>query len=249
MDVSDGLLWSSPPELLTFEGDEIHVWRAALDLPIERIQKLEQVLIDDERRRAAQFRFQKDRNHFIVARGILRHILGRYLRKVPQTLSFTYNRYGKPMLVQQAANDDLFFNVTHSHELALYAFTRLGNIGVDLEYINPRVEYDQLAERFFSPNEVRMLRSVPQETRLEAFFQCWTRKEAYVKARGLGLSLDLNLFDVSLGPDMPAAILGIREEKQNVDRWSLYALSPGTSYAGALAVEGHPKSIAHWQYT
>jgi 4'-phosphopantetheinyl transferase len=105
-----------------------------------------------------------------------------------------------------------------------------------------------MAERFFSPAEVRMLRAVPAEQQQEAFLNCWTRKEAYIKARGLGLSLDLSLFDVSLIPGAPAALLATREEGQDSSDWSLYALTPGPGYIAALAVKGHPASITCWQW-
>src|SRR5579864_7065790 len=204
--------WCLPPERLVLGDEEVHVWRAILDLPTSQVQMLERVLAADERIRAEQFHFQKDRIHFIVARGRLRTILGRYLMREPHGLRFHYSHYGKPMLVEEVDSDTMCFNVTHSRGMALYAIGRKREIGIDLEYINTRVEYEQIAERFFSPHEVHMLHSLPQEMRREAFFSCWTRKEAYIKARGLGLSLALDQFDVSLAPGVPAAMLDIREE-------------------------------------
>ncbi|TMB89361.1 MAG: 4'-phosphopantetheinyl transferase superfamily protein, partial [Chloroflexi bacterium] len=184
-----------------------------------------------------------------VARGILRAILGRYLSRDPRTLHFCYSQYGKPSLVSEGCSDPLFFNVSHSHGMALYAISRNFNIGVDIEYMRMDIECEQIAVRFFSPYEVRMLLAVPKGVQHEAFFNCWTRKEAYIKGRGLGLSLDLNQFDVSLIPGEPAAILNIREEGQDVSRWSLHALSPGPGYKAALAIEGQPSRIKCWQWT
>ncbi|TMC18669.1 MAG: 4'-phosphopantetheinyl transferase superfamily protein, partial [Chloroflexi bacterium] len=129
------------------------------------------------------------------------------------------------------------------------AISRNFNIGVDIEYMRMDIECEQIAVRFFSPSEVNMLLAVPKGVQHEAFFNCWTRKEAYIKGRGLGLSLDLNQFDVSLTPGEPAAILNIREEGQDVSRWSLHALSPGPGYKAALAIEGHPSNIKCWQWT
>src|SRR5439155_22463572 len=190
-------LWCSPPEILEVTCNEVHVWRATLDLPRSRVQSLEQTLAADERTRAEQFHFQKDRMHFIVARGLLRAILGRYLATNPCTLRFCYSQYGKPTLAREAGSDaSLCFNVTHSHGLALYAITRNRALGIDLEHIRMDVAYEPIAEHFFSPYEVRMLRTVPPHLRSAAFFSCWTRKEAYLKARGLGLSLPLSQFDV-----------------------------------------------------
>ena len=240
--------WTSPPEPLILEGDEVHVWRATLDLPPSDLQALEQILAPDERTRANKFHFLKDRTHFIVARGVLRDILGRYLSTDPSTLQFCYSQYGKPALTTEASSDPLFFNVSHSHGMALYAISRNRNIGVDVEYVRTDIECEQIAGRFFSPHEVRMLLAVPKQVQREAFFNCWTRKEAYIKARGLGLSLDLNQFDVSLTPGEPATILNIREEGQEVSRWTLHALFPAPGYKAALAVEGHPRSIKCWQW-
>jgi len=247
MDVPE-FQWNSPPAPHILDYDEVHIWRATLDLTISRVQALEQILAADERTRANKFHFLKDRTHFIVARGVLRAILGRYLPGDPRTLQFCYSQYGKPTLVSESSSDVLFFNVSHSHGIALYAISHTLNIGIDIEYMRMGIECEQIAARFFSPYEVSMLRAVPKHMQHEAFFNCWTRKEAYIKARGLGLSLDLNQFDVSLTPGEPAAILNIREEGQDASCWSLHALSPGSGYKAALAVEGHPSQIKCWQY-
>ena len=157
---------------------EAHVWRALLDLPQPQIQAIEQILADDERARAQRFRFARDRTHFIAARGLLRTILGRYLLQEPQTLSFSYNAYGKPSLAEISESDGLSFNLTHAHGMALYTVTRNRAVGVDVEYIQRQMEWESVAERFFSPYEVRMLKAVPPVIRHIAFFNCWTRKEA-----------------------------------------------------------------------
>jgi 4'-phosphopantetheinyl transferase len=264
--------WATSPEILLLSEGEVHVWRAWLDLPQSSIQALEQTLSDDERVRAQRFRFVKDRTHFIAARGLLRAILGRYLLREPRTLSFSYNAYGKPALAEmpesvgtytpgqprattrvapiasgRTKGESLSFNVTHAQGMALYAVTRNHAIGVDLEYIQRQMEWEAIAERFFSPYEVSMLRAVPPQMRHIAFFNCWTRKEAYIKARGMGLSLALDQFDVSLIPGEPAALLGIREEGQDISNWSLYELYPGNDYIAALALEGHASSLKCWQ--
>lgn len=241
--------WHPPPETLVLGRNEVHVWQAALEVSTTRVQAYAELLADDERERAAQFHFERDRSHFIVARGILRVLLSCYLHIEAQYVRFTYNQFGKPALAGEAGSQSLFFNVTHSHVLACYAVTRLGPIGIDLEYLRDDPDYERLAERFFSPTEVRLLRTVPQEQRLEAFFACWTRKEAYSKARGMGLSLDLKHFDVSLAPEEPATLLGSREEGVEITRWSLYALSPGVGYMAAVAVEGHPARLLCLQWS
>src|SRR5437588_9126981 len=176
--------WTSPLEPLILGCDEVHIWRATLDLPPSDVQALEQILAADERSRANKFHFQKDRTHFVVARGILRAILGRYLSRDPRTLHFCYSQYGKPSLFSEGCSDPLFFNVSHSHGMALYAITRNFNIGVDIEYMRMDIECELIAVRFFSPSEAKMLLTVHKGARHEAFFNCWTRKEAYINGRG-----------------------------------------------------------------
>ena len=132
--------------------------------------------------------------------------------------------------------------------MALYAITRSRAIGIDLEHIRTDVACEPIAERFFSPYEVSMLRTVPTHMRPEAFFSCWTRKEAYLKARGMGLSLALSQFDVTVAPGESAALLSTREEDQDISRWSLRDLSPGFGYVAALAVEGHLSLLQCWQW-
>lgn len=242
-------LWRSPSGPLSLDSLEVHIWRAELDLPASSVQTLAQTLAADEWQRASQFRFSRDRSRFIAARAALRGILGRYLKRDPRTLRFSYNEYGKPALIEETEGRPLFFNLAHSHNLAVYAITHRGDIGIDLEHsASDGANYDQIAERFFSPNEVRVLQAIPAESKQEAFLNCWTRKEAYIKARGLGLSLDLQLFDVSLTPGEPAAFLAIREEGQESANWSLYDFAPGPGYIAALAVQGEPASIAYWQW-
>lgn len=235
--------WASPPKMLLLSEAEAHVWRATLDLPQPKIETFELTLSDDELARAQRFRFAKDRTHFIAARGLLRAILGRYLAREPQSLTFTYNDYGKPSLDQE----NFSFNLTHAQGIALYAITRHRAIGVDLEYIQREMEWESIAEHFFSPYEVNMLKAVSPDIRPIAFFNCWTRKEAYIKARGMGLSLALDSFDVSLTPGEPAELLGIREEGQDAANWSLYDLHPSSDYIAALAVEGCISSLKCWQ--
>jgi 4'-phosphopantetheinyl transferase len=224
--------------VLTLAPDEVHVWRASLDLPASRVCALGDVLVADERARAARFHFERDRTHWTVARARLRLLLARYLGGPPDRFRFALGAHGKPALARPEGGD-LRFNVSHSQDLALYAVTRGREVGVDLEGLRPDFATDEIAERFFSPAERRALRAVAPELRCDAFFACWTRKEAYIKARGLGLAIPLDAFDVSLAPDEPAALLATRDEPGDSVRWSLAALSPGPGFAGALVAEGH----------
>ena len=240
--------WRAPPETLVLGCDEVHVWRATLDQTQSQIQSFLHNLAADEQARAERFYFERDRERFIVARGVLRAILGGYLNQAPECLSFCYRSHGKPALAGESGGDVIRFNVSHSHGIALYAVTRGREVGIDLEHIRSDLVVEEIAERFFSRREVAMLRALPTEAQRQAFFRCWTRKEAYIKARGEGLSLPLDQFDVSLAPGEPAALLGTRPDPSEASRWSLQELIPTPGYVAALAVEGRGLSLACWQW-
>jgi 4'-phosphopantetheinyl transferase len=233
---------------MTLSSHDVHVWRASLELSAEHVQRLRQTLAADEIARAERFYFEKDRKHFIVARGVLRVILSRYLGLDPTQLEFSYSSYGKPALTTSPGKDWLRFNLSHSHELALYAITYGREVGIDIEYMRDKVSSEAIAEHYFSPREVTVLRALPVSLRREAFFTCWTRKEAYIKARGEGLSFPLDHFDVSLVPGEPAALLHTLGDPHEASRWSLQALAPAMGYAAALAVEGHDWRLSCWQW-
>jgi 4'-phosphopantetheinyl transferase len=240
--------WRSPPETLVLGCDEVHVWRATLDQTPPQIQSFFQTLTVDEQARAQRFHFERDRAHFIVARGVLRAILGRYLQRAPESLSFCYGSHGKPALAEDTDADAIGFNVSHSHGLALYAVTRARKIGIDVEHIRFDLAVGEIAERFFSRREVAMLRALPTELQRPAFFRCWTRKEAYIKARGEGLSLPLDQFDVSLAPGDPGVTLSIESDLSEASRWSLQELSAAAGYAAAVGAEGHGWRLRCWQW-
>ena len=240
--------WSAPPQTLILGNDQVHVWRAPLDLPTSRVQHLRRTLATAEMRRADRYHFEKDRQHLIVARGLLRAILSRYVGIEPDQLCFCYGPQGKPQLAGETDKKALCFNVSHSHELVLYTFARGREIGIDLEYMRPDTADVEIAERFFSPREIAALRALPADAQREAFFACWTRKEAYLKARGDGLALDLDQFDVSLVPGEPAALLSTDGDPQEASHWSLQELNPGPGYAAALAVEGQDWQLKCWQW-
>ena len=240
--------WDSPPKTLVLPNNAVHVWRAALHVSASELRTFGDTLAVDERARAERFYFQKHREHFIVGRGLLRDILSRYLDRKPDQLGFCYNAYGKPALTAETGAEGLCFNLSHSHGIALYALTRGREIGVDIEYFRPDVEAEKLAERFFSPREATVLRALPEHLRKEGFFNCWTRKEAYIKAEGQGMSIPLSTFDVSLTPGEPAALLRTENHPQKTAHWSLQALNPKPGYAAALAVKGHDWELKCWQW-
>lgn len=240
--------WSTPPAHLRLGKNQVHVWRAALDQAAPILQTLSRVLSPDESERAAKFFFQRDRDHFLVARGVLRTILSRYLKVAPDQLRFDYDEYGKPALAEIQGGPSLRFNLSHSHGLALYAFTLEREIGIDTERVREDFDFEPIAEQFFSPREVEMLRALPLNMRREGFFNCWTRKEAYIKAVGQGLSLPLDQFVVSLAPGEPAALLSVADHAQDAFRWSIKDLRLEPGYVAAVAVEGRDWQLACWQW-
>ena len=241
------LEWAAPPQRLALPHEEIHVWRAPLDLATPSIAILEQTLAADESDRAGRFVFEKDRGRFIAGRGWLRAILARYLDADPAKFAFQLGARGKPALSGRHASKDLRFNVSHSEGLALYAFARGREIGVDLERVSAAIAQERIPEHFFSPAEVAALRALPLREQDAAFFACWTRKEAYVKAKGDGLSLRLDQFDVSLVPGEPAKLLRAAGDPQEAARWSLVAFTPAPEFRAALAVEGPIGKLLAWQ--
>lgn len=243
------LLWdSSSPADLALSGDDVHVWCASLDQPATRFRRLVQTLSADERARAERFHFEQDGRRFTVGRGLLRTILGSYLGVEPSQLQFCYGCRGKPALA--SGGGTLRFNLSHSQDLALYAVTRDRAIGIDLECIRPISETEEVAERFFSAREIALLRALPVSIseKREAFFNCWTRKEAYTKASGDGLTRPLDQIEVSLAPGEPARLLCIKGDPREATRWLLHELRPASGYVATLVVEGHGWRLACRQW-
>jgi 4'-phosphopantetheinyl transferase len=246
-DISDASEWSAAPQSLTLARDEVHVWRVGLNHPGTRVGELRALLSREEGERAARFHFEKDRAHFIVARGVLRTLLGLYLGSPPAELGFVYSPFGKPALAHGSGAHPVRFNVSHSCALALYAFARGREVGVDVEHARADFAGEDIAARFFSAREVAALRAVEPDRRTEAFFNCWTRKEAYIKAIGEGLSHPLDSFAVSLSPGEPAALLHSADASEP-PRWSFRELKPAPGYAAALVVEGHDWRLRRYDW-
>jgi 4'-phosphopantetheinyl transferase len=231
-----------PPARLTLEENTVDIWSADLDRSPHEVCRLHDTLSPDERERASKFHFAEDQQRFIASRGILRDVLARYLGRSPSALHFSYGPFGKPSLADNCASN-LRFNLSHSGNLALYAVTRNREIGVDVERIDSSFVDCGIEEKFFSRNEVAELRSLDASERLRAFFNCWTRKEAYVKACGGGLQISLQSFDVSLAPREAVAFLNKGESG-----WSLQALPLGRDHAAAVAVEGNNSGLRSWRW-
>lgn len=240
--------WDRPPWPLELGYEDVHVWRASLDVTGERLRSLQRTLSPDERERAERFHFERDRRRYIIAHGVLRDILSRYLGVGPGLLRFHRGPHGKPALTETFGGGELGFNLTHSNELVLCAVTRSRKVGIDLEHMRTGFSEVQIAEQFFSSREIEELRSLSPEVRREAFFSCWTRKEAYLKAIGEGLLSPLDHFSVSLTPEEPAVLRHVAGDPSEAARWSLRALTPGPGYAAALVVEGRSWRLSCWQW-
>jgi 4'-phosphopantetheinyl transferase len=235
--------WEAAPEFLALEADEVHVWRASLDCDDRVLHQFDETLAPDEKDRAQRFVFQPDRSSYIAARGILRELLGRYLKRAPSEIEFDYGPQGKPALGSGSYEGPVQFNLSHSHGMALFAFSVGRQVGVDVELVRPDFAGEKIAERFFSSQEVMELRSLPAAVQDEGFFLCWTRKEAYIKARGEGLQIPLKSFHVSLTPGEPA-----RLQADDSSRWSLRSLRLEGRYVGAVVGEGQDWKLRRWEW-
>ena len=240
--------WLPPAPDLELARDTVHVWRTVTGVSPARLDSFRDVLAPDERARAARFLYEDDRRRYTVARGVLRTLLGRYLAVEPASLEFRYGAHGKPSLAQTPGGRDLRFNLSHSHGLALHALAVGREVGVDVERIRPETDVTGVAGHSFSPAEVDALAGLPAGRRREAFFNGWTRKEAFIKAHGEGIALGLSRFDVTLRPGEPARLLRFDDDPAEAARWTLCALEAGDGYKAALAVEGGGWRLECWEY-
>jgi 4'-phosphopantetheinyl transferase len=234
--------WSDYSGDWDLQSDQVDIWRISLELSTDHVKSSESVLSADENQRAARFVFPRDRNRFILAHGHMRGILARYLHCEPDQVTFSANEYGKPALT----DGSLEFNLSHSGVFALLAISKYRKVGVDVEWMGRGVELEALARRFFSDRENAEFASVPRESRVIAFYRCWTLKEAYIKAHGLGLSLPLDSFDVSLTPNDNSALKGTRPNPEEASHWILRSLDVDPDYAAALAVEKGDLEVRLW---
>lgn len=221
------------------ETGSVHIWCADLRA-VPPLSKLTVTLSADERARASRFAFFNDRHAYVAARAILRDILSRYIGCEAEEIKFNYGPTGKPALPSQLSGSPVYFNLSHSNDLALYAVTRLGEIGIDHEWIQDDLSFEHLAGQFLSPREFEALRLLPRPEQPEAFFKCWTRMEAYLKARGWGLAEGI---DALRRHDPKANVAG------EIDSgWSFRLLSPAPGFIGAATVENPAARWFFWRW-
>jgi 4'-phosphopantetheinyl transferase len=231
----------------TLSSNEVHLWRADLESVAPYEGRWRALLSSDEQARADRFRFAVDRQRFTATRAILKTILAGYMSCQPGDIAFSYSEKEKPKLARAFSAGDIRFNVSHSGDVSLLAFSRGLEVGVDVEQIRQNVEGEALAARFFSASEQQQLANYRLDQRLAAFFRCWTRKEAYSKARGVGLSLALDQFDVSLAPGDLNCLLATRPHPAEARRWIIRDIPVGEGYAAALCAEGQSWSLNYWR--
>jgi 4'-phosphopantetheinyl transferase len=225
-------------EMAPLGQDDVEVRIASLDCRQSELRRFESILGDDEINRANRFHFQKDRERFVAGRGLLRVILSSYVAVPPSEIFFTYGSHGKPGIRRQNGRPAVEFNLAHSGGTAIYAITRDRPVGIDIESVKHEFPIESVAERFFSELEVAALRSLPKHIQRIAFFKCWTRKEAFIKAIGDGLSCPLSDFDVSLTPGEPARLLHVRWASEEAHRWCMEDIDSVAGCAAAIVFSG-----------
>ena len=235
--------WKEPTAGPRLENNEVHVWFAHLSSARPNLEKLRAVLVNEEITRAEKFHFVEHRERWQMTRGVLRMLLASYVGTPPREISFRYNQHGKPGLKQPAVND-FHFNTSHSRDCAVFAFTRAGEVGVDIEGVQKEMpRRDDIVRRYFAPGEQRQFFELPEPERARAFFKLWTRKEAFVKARGTGLFSGLDQFAVSL--DAPR-VTGMNASDS---QWWMKELPSIAGHEGAVVVHAASCNAQFWKWS
>ena len=229
-------VWQNSSSPISLDKNQIHLWRAHLDLPAIVVNELTNLLSADEIERANKFCFPEHKRRFIVARSILRQLLSNYLHLNPKDLEFAYSNLGKPSIIQSNKISFLQFNLSHSQEYALFGFSNYHLIGVDLEYLRTMSDASKIAERFFSPREFNLISNLPLEQQSQLFFKLWTAKEAYLKAVGTGLSGSLASVDIGLDQNHQTSLLAINGDPMTAQNWSIHSCFPAPNYVATIAI-------------
>ena len=224
---------------------EVHLWRIEVDRGAHGSPEVGPPLDDEELERARRFHFESDRDRFVTCHVAMREILAAAAGIAPSEVEYRYGSHGKPDLEPARR---IHFNLSHTRGLAMIALTCDGPVGVDVEVVRHEDPPLEVADRFFSPAEVRELEATPDSGKAWAFFRCWTRKEAFIKALGEGLSRDLQSFDVSLAPDRGARLVATRPDADEAERWRLIEIDVGPDHAGALVTSGTFDRLRTWHY-
>jgi 4'-phosphopantetheinyl transferase len=241
-------MWETPPSQNNLARDHVFVWRVPLSVSEGELKLLQALLSMEEVARVARFHRDEDRRRAIVSRGVLRILLSRELNDAPDRIELSYGAQGKPKLRAPSARS-LQFNVSHSHEEILVAMTRDRSVGVDIEYVRPAIDDREISERYFTAAESAALLALPDAERPTGFFAYWTCKEAFIKAKGSGLSLPLDEFEVTIDFDREDVPLRILSSEAATDAWSIRRLPASNGYAAAVAAAGSGWALRCWQWT
>jgi 4'-phosphopantetheinyl transferase len=224
--------WISPPAVFTLLPRSLQIWRARLDICSDSLPRYSELLSHGELARADRFVFPQDRQRFVTCRATLRLLLGNYLQIPPQSVLLEEGPQGKPIVAGSDLAPQMKFNLSHSHGIAVFAFAKEREVGIDVEKIRPDFASHEIAQRYFSSQEIAELDALAPQLYTAGFFRCWTKKEAYIKARGEGLQIPLDSFSVSLAPERPPQLIAT-----DSDRWSIYSFKPLREYTAAIVAE------------
>ncbi len=227
--------WEPAPQGYELPFPEVHLFKVKLEAAPDFLESQKKILSEEENRRMERFHFEKDRRRFALSRIHLRTLLGKYLHHNPQDILFTNNEQGKPSLLSPAPS--IYFNLSHSHEWCLMAFTRTAELGVDLEYEKKNPKGLDVASKYFSEKESALLRSAPEEKQGEYFLTLWTLKEAFIKAKGQGLKIPLDSFEIVWQATHPRPILRLFQNPSEAATWGLFSFIPETGYRAAVAIQ------------
>ena len=245
--------WQTKHEYI-LKNDLVSLWLIDIEQHLASLAELSLLLDEKEQERASRFKFAKDRNCFIISKGILRVLLSRYLESPPESIEFITNKYGKPSLninntkIANSFFSKFHFNLSHSQNFALIAITLDDPIGVDIEYMQEKIQKDDIASRFFAEEEHQEYFSLKEEEKLVGFYNAWTRKEAFIKALGKGVSQSLKSFAVNLSPQEKPQIVSVNNKKEQALLWQLHAFTPKKNYLAATSWRGRKKQLKFFEF-
>jgi 4'-phosphopantetheinyl transferase len=241
--------WPVAPDTIRLEPGQVHLWAAALNESVDQLSNLEALLSPAEQLRARAFKFLKDRSRFVIRRGLLRMTLGRYLERSPAAIEFRHGAHGKPEIQREEADNPLFFNTSHSGDIAVCAITSTCPIGVDVEHTVELSGIHSIARHFFLPREAQTLLALPADAQLPAFYACWTRKEAFLKATGEGIAESLAKVEVTLAPEDQPGVVSVAGDQRAREEWQLHPFVPAAGYLGCIAYRSAALGMQQWRVT
>ncbi|MDG2288585.1 MAG: 4'-phosphopantetheinyl transferase superfamily protein [Woeseiaceae bacterium] len=240
-------MWNKSPPELQLDNAFVDVWRSRIDLSVTKISEYRSTLADEELKRAEQFTFPNKEEEYVVTRGLLRRTLALVLKQDPASFSFNYSESKNPYLTKEVDSQPVVFNVSHSHGQALVAISLNRKLGVDIEKIRPEIEYEKLSARFFSKAEHKALMQCTEAERVASFFATWTRKEAFLKAVGKGISFGLSEFDVNVKANDPPKMLRTRWDVNDVNNWHMASVESVNSHKATVVADGRAFQLRLWQ--